>query len=271
MIGYRKAIIGTSSSFQYGHFINDMLCSLILVPPSYFIDSVIFVNFNVTTAKVYLKCLGIPYSEVFQLTNDWHYVSEAYFLRSKEVTNSLNVEGLPNLQKRFFKYLNLSDIASTKYRILNKKDGLWGRINNIEELTSLIQKTYPQYDFQRLDDSTPNSIYSISKALAEIKLLVTCGGSMVFNSIFMHKNTGIVICGSEIIDYPDTNLGYSLDIWMIYITSLFYHGRITDEDYNIKPVVTAVSYMLYAFENLKFPADAFNDYSYAYNLSLIHI
>ncbi|EAY03957.1 hypothetical protein TVAG_314870 [Trichomonas vaginalis G3] len=269
--GYRKAIIAISGSNTYGHFVADHLCSLILIPASYFINSVILIAFDAATAKTYLKCLGLPYHEVYSLTDEWFYVSEAHWLRAKELINSLNVDGLPNLQKKFYNYFNLSEIAPTKYRILNRIKGIWGRINNIEELTALIQKNYPKYDFQRLDDKVPYSIYTSSKLFAETKLLVTCSGSIVHNSIFMHKNTGVVICGSNLIDYPEINIGYSLDIWMIHTLGNYQHGTIPEHDYNIEPVIPAISYMLYAFENNRFPADAFKKYRYAYNLTDIEL
>lgn len=244
-----------------------MLSALLLIPGNYFEDGVILVNFGIENARNYMKYLNFDENKVFELTKAWNYVSECHILVAEEGVNALLVEGLPLLRKKFFENLHLNEIKPSKFNFLNRINGLWGRLINIDELINIAKEKYKgKYEFGQIGDEKVYNVIEISKLLAETKFLITCPGSMVMNAIFMHENTYILICGHRKLDAPNVGVCYSLNIYMIYANGDLPYKIVNDHPFPIYTFTFALEQMIYMIENGKWSDKVFEKYKYSYDI-----
>lgn len=266
MEGYDKAIIGYSYHYEYGHFVMDMLAGIVLIPQEYFKDACILVPFNQKAARTYIGLLGYDSTKVFSIKEKFFYVTEAHMIVSTEGVCSLLVKGLPTIREKFFRNLKMESIKPTKYYALNRKNGLWGRIDNMDDIIDIINKKFTDIVVERIPDKMPYNVAEFARMLASAKFIIFPAGSIVMNSIFMHEKTAILILGSSTLDYPDLSVGFALDIWMLYLDGKFTHGVETDIKFSITLALNGFKQLHYALEHGMWQEKVVDDYQVPYNL-----
>lgn len=264
MFYYNKVVLGYSKHTSYGHFIMDELCALIQIPHEYFEDAEIFINFPASASKIYLNLLGFNESRVHSLENYYIFCKEVVTLVSSDSINSLLVCGMPLLRTKMFAALNLSNTKPTKYLILNRKKGIWGRLQNVEELHKVAKIKFPQYNWEVVNDSIVYSVLDSSRWLSSTKLLVTTAGSMNMNCIFMHPGSAVCVCGSKVLDYPVLAVSYSLDLWCIYTNGYLLHGKVDPKPYPTQLFIESLSLIIEAQETGAWPKSASQHYLYTW-------
>lgn len=269
MFYYNKIVMVYTKHSEYGHFIMDQVCALIQIPEEYFENAEIFINFPAHLSKTYCKVLGFNTSRIHQLETYYVFCKEVITLVSSDSVNSLLVCGMPLLRTKMYAALNLSGTIPTKYLFLNRKKGIWGRIQNVEELQQLASVKFPQHNWEIANESIVYSVAEVSKLLASTKLLITTAGSMNMNCIFMHPGCAVCACGSKVLDYPVLAVSYSLDLWCIYTNGHLLHGYLDSRPYPTDLFIESLGLLIEAQENGAWPKRATHNYLYTWPIRRI--
>lgn len=256
---YKKVVLAFSYHLEFGHFLSDMICSLIQYPKEIIKGAQIFIPFSEKPAKMYCKVLGFDTDKIHELSSDWLYSEKIFVLHPEEGINAMSVVGFAKLREIFARNLNLDPIRPKDHVFLNRIKGIWGRINNIEELIFVAKEMYPKILWKQLDDMIVYNVSKVAKALAATKVLVTTAGSMCFNSVFMKSGTGIYSCGTAMIDFPALMSAFVGDIWMVYQTMPIKHGLIDYVPFNPDAFGYTLAFLMTAVEKGKWPENS-NDF-----------
>ncbi|EAY07087.1 hypothetical protein TVAG_140610 [Trichomonas vaginalis G3] len=215
---YDKVVVGFSYHLEYGHFIQDMLCGILVIPSEIALNAEIFVKFRSDIASKYFEFIGFNGSRVHELTDEWIYANDMYMAVSDFGINSLHVSW-GHFHDIIYEKYDLEKIVPTQHTIYNKPKGLWGHVSNMPQILEWTRAQYPQYKWIEYDYKTITNLSYVSKVIAATKIFFINSGSCVFNCIYLHKDCGVYILGNNLCDRNVFVGAYTLHLWLINVAS----------------------------------------------------
>lgn len=178
---------------NFGHTFFDFLDPLMLIPEEIRMTTPIVMNGLPNVVATVFNLMEIPMNNrVLIKEHTWVHVDRCYtFLRP---VVGLSVAGRTTVELRnlFFKKYKLDEIEPTQYYYSNRPTERPRYISNIDELLKSIKIHFPNITFKHLHDSYP-SLRKAATHWAKAKFIFTPVGSNCHNSIFMHKETVMVV------------------------------------------------------------------------------
>lgn len=235
---------------NYGHFLFDIICSILLFPRDVVWKSKIVLNRSSRRFRIYgdiLKCIGLNKSSAHFLTRkSCVYGHNIYFISG--VKNcSYNSDTAYILRKKLYSYYSIKPEKS-RY-LIHWRKGKHRRISNIFKVSNFIQSTFPLLKWEFTD--LKNALETVVKLFSTTKLYFTGAGSSVVNAIFMPDGSGVVL---YVADYPDYQNNVWLQAtrkWTIYFrfhNTRHKYDRIYFTDYHLELLNYSIKAVLNAIE-----------------------
>ncbi|EAY02437.1 hypothetical protein TVAG_044550 [Trichomonas vaginalis G3] len=247
-----NAVIARKYWNTYGHAIHDLLVMLVTYPESV-LNSTYYVihNWEQPLMQTHLIALGLGHMTPVLEYQKYYQVGKLYYNHPKERAHELFAFGLPNLHKRYRKYMNLSVITPTKYRVINRRPNERRYFTNINELISNLSKKFPNIEFTEM--FLQNTLTANAKQFAECKFVIGSGGSLLYNCMFMDKHAGIVILFGHLIDFPNLVLFGLIHMYSGGITHINVNHHDGRGPCHIPETVAMTEKIFYAMEHHKYP------------------
>ncbi|EAX86143.1 hypothetical protein TVAG_061210 [Trichomonas vaginalis G3] len=256
LISHRKMVVGWSRHFQFGHFLQDMVCGVISIPSEIVKDAEIFVAFPEPNAKAFFKLLGYDEDHVHGLTDELIFGHDVYIAVSDFGMNGL-FKSWVQLREIVYSVNHLYDIKPVNHFFMNKNVGNWGYVKNMIELYNITKKLYPQYNWIYHDDSIINkNLTEFARFMASVKLFVSGAGSIVFNNYLMHNETGILVVSRSLCDNPAFQTALHYHMWLLALAG----EVVTPNGINIteKKFLAGVHDIIHATYKSRWPVDIDN-------------
>lgn len=222
LISYRKIIVGWSRYYEFGHFLQDMVCGIIAMPQEIQDDAEIYFCFPEPNAKAFMKYLGYNEDRVHRLTDELVFGHDVYIAVSDYGMNGL-FQSWIELREIIFKQNKLYEIKPVDHVFVNKNVGNWGYAKNMMELFNLAKAQYPQYNWYYYDDAITRHIVEFGKIMAAAKLFISAAGSIVFNDYLMHNETGVLIISRKFCDNPAILTTLHYHMWCLALVGESVH------------------------------------------------
>lgn len=201
----------------YGHFVHDVFGALFMYPEEVLkMNPIIITNYqSITTFKEHLENVGMGHFEIVAIGNNAVHCDQLYYLRPEEMAHEYNTFCLPRMSKMFRKYLKLENIKPTKYKFVNRKETERRHFTNVPELKNVLKIEFPDIELE--DFYVLKRLNETALLFADCKVLIGSGGSLLCNSVFMQRGTGIVALFADRVDLPDNVMFGVLGIYSIGI------------------------------------------------------
>ncbi|EAY19973.1 hypothetical protein TVAG_402280 [Trichomonas vaginalis G3] len=238
----------------YGHFLHDILATLVMYPDDVLNQELyVFHNYNWNDKfKEHLDAMGLTHIHPYDSKiNGFVLVHKLYYIHAYENTHEFDHLGLPRVSKYFRSNLKFDQIEPTKYNIINRRPNERRYFTNIKELLNALKVKFPNINFQEIQ--LQEKLVDTGRLFAETKVLIGSGGSLLFNSMFMHNETGVVCLFANKIDLPDNIVLACFGIYNIGVVHPninFYEGQGACD---IELTVDCVDKIIFAVENKKYP------------------
>ncbi|EAX97053.1 hypothetical protein TVAG_353840 [Trichomonas vaginalis G3] len=207
---------------QFGHLIHDMLCCLSYIPqevidqgcvapgpwsgPHSAIQWIAFLKWNITLID------GYTHLQV--------YVNQLWSVNPTFHSHHATLGGIPNLRRRIRNIYPIEEIPAKRFVILKRT----GRraMSNYDALVASIKQNVIIDEGMKWEDLPFDSsnLTQVCFEWATYKVVVTVSGSMCYNSLFMHKNTGFCLSFSRKLDDPNIHLFIASEIFMAGVIHL---------------------------------------------------
>lgn len=215
LISFRKVVVAFSYHLEFGHFLNDLMCGLVLTPSDILEDAEIFIRYrNVNTIKSYCELLGFDPNHFHKLPNDWIYCNELFICESAAGLSSLHVSWR-DLNRHIYRVNKFDEIPAVNHIFINKQKTEWGCVLNEEEIYEYAKKEYPQYNWMILEPKAALKTMEFAKTLASAKILLSASGSLAFNDLFLRPQSGVYLMASNHRDNPAFLTAFSLDLYLL--------------------------------------------------------
>lgn len=146
--------------------------------------------------------------------------------------------------------LRVEEIPATKYALTNRYKTR--KLHNLGEVLKSFNENFPQYKWEIVPLSY-ESVAVCAKTLASFIVWFTPCGSQMSNSIFMHKDCGICISMSNIIDYQNYQIVYVSPVWVIGFNNKYGHQDPKGGNSTIDKAVRCMGILLETMKNKKWP------------------
>ncbi|EAX92569.1 hypothetical protein TVAG_316330 [Trichomonas vaginalis G3] len=237
----------------------DMLCGLISIPSEVLSDAEIFINFDEESVlKQHMAIFGFNPIHVHSLPDGWVFGHEIHINVGYHEAMCLH-QSWKQLHNLFYEKMNLSGIKPINHVFLNKEKGKWSHIRNLDEIIDVAKQMYPGYNWINIPIEKTRNTSEIARIFAETKLLISSGGSLSFNNIFMQPACGLLMyCGSCPVDTGTVATACVLDLWFFASpTPEIETWKIKDPAprYDPSKFKRDLPYIVYAVYNQSWPAD----------------
>lgn len=191
VIAYHRKVIlvGHLGMDSYGHFINDLLCPLLIVPEAAFKDSVIICRTNPFIHE-YIKYVGFNNDIILLHQSDWIYCSEVYYPGYPRPHNSHLGNIYLKLGQIIRKSLGLENVIPDRY-VLSNRITIWRQIHNMDEVLLKTKEKYPEYNWE-IHNMTPKPLPELAKIWGHARILFAVAGSNLMNA-FLFAQGSVVI------------------------------------------------------------------------------
>ncbi|EAY11832.1 hypothetical protein TVAG_459040 [Trichomonas vaginalis G3] len=201
----------------FGHWLTDGIAtSMIYFPRELMQKSKVIIRRPTQNWLNYLKEYGFDIINYYELKNRTVYkVKNLYTFISPDPYCSLYYSAI-QLRKQIHNFHNLTNLTASVGAYTNRKGAR--EIFNMEDIINLCRATYPNIQWINLTEKTfYTNLSTCIKTLGITKYYITGTGSNVFHCIYMKEDSGVVVIGTWLIDYPFIGLAKALGIWMMYV------------------------------------------------------
>lgn len=201
LFGHRKVIetydIGVFTICnwrEWGHTIDDFISGLTYLP-----ESVQKQEFTIAIPpsagkdlQDWLQACGFKVHLFDGYANQHIFVRQLYVVSHMSKAHRAFAGGYSYMRRKMFERFNLSQINSTRFCAMNRDTRRY--LGNFNEVVDGLNK------YVKIDDGktwevihNQHNIYEQVKLWPTIKVLFTVGGSQLFNCMFMHNSTGLIV------------------------------------------------------------------------------
>ena len=238
----------------FGHWLTDVIPLLLYLDESVWnMDPVFcFPPIDPNIVQQYFEIIGHPNTKCVTLRHEMVFAENLYVLRGKSEIHTAGFHSFPLLRQKIFDYYNLHAVKPTDYGYMNKERQR--HFTNLKELVQTLEQENEKVSFKFVVVNLPDRT-TFAKTMATFKLFISPCGSIAYNYIFMHENTGYITLSSRLIDFP--NLKSTLDINIFLITVI--HQSMSHFNSRGKVDIKRVAYCFkilnQAIEIKKWPTD----------------
>ncbi|EAY17276.1 hypothetical protein TVAG_266390 [Trichomonas vaginalis G3] len=236
-------LFGHKALNNIGHFMNDYLQPLILLPKEFRENCVCIINsLSMLNGDELLRAINV---------SKYIYVKEGEWVFAKRL--AVAVEGRPHymhygmslqiLVDKLREYYKLPEIEPTRYIIFNRANKTNRHILNIDDIIARMKTDIP-VKFEYVPDWI-GPYYEYAKFFSSVKCMFTAAGSNCHKTVFMKKGTVAAIVGSQMFDYGALSTLMSVGIRVAVAHHQFWHFYnkcVCDVDLAIKTIRVAVYY-----------------------------
>tara|TARA_B100000902_G_scaffold171714_1_gene165971 strand:+ start:3687 stop:4682 length:996 start_codon:yes stop_codon:yes gene_type:complete len=220
--------IVNSKSRNFGHFIIDAMCRLMLIPDSYNNYPVLLPSsFNINWIIEIFDYLGIKY---FLLENNKKYrVNELILTSDAHPSGNFNPDIVNNLRNIFLDKIE-KNTDKKENRIWAYREHISRAVGNFEQIEKILNK----YNFQLVKTEQLNLVEKIN-LFKNTEVLAGTHSSGLVNMIFMSKGSKLF----EVRDYKDSHKNALFSLASALGIDYFYTERsesLIDGDGNIDPI-----------------------------------
>ena len=252
--GFRHVLAAITPWTSFGHFINDIIGPLMLIEEYIWDLDPVFCcpPFDASIVRQYLDIAGHSNIKYVQLKNQMIFAENLYVIRGKTEYETSGFYTLNILRRKIFSYYNLSAVQPNDYGYMNKHGQR--HFTNLKELIETLEQENENVSFKFVSVNSPDRT-TYAKTMATFKLFISPCGSIAYNMIFMHENTGYITLSSLLIDFPNLKTALDINIFLITITHRnMWHFR-SKGDANIKRVSYCFKILQQAIQQKKWPND----------------
>ena len=238
---------------QWGHLIVDYLSSLMYLPQEVF-DQGFAIHgpwAGGHCVRDWLKLLNISAIVFDGYTNKQCFFRHLYVVNEMSDAHRAMTGGLQMIRQRLIDNQKFDQIPMTKFIVLNREDMRF--LSNYDELVDTLNKEVPIDEGQKWEKfDNKGELLHIMKVWASIKVLVTVGGSQLFNSVFMHRNAGILNIFPDNLFIEQLQLAIISEFFMagVFFKDFDHNGR-TGYKVDIPRVIRHTKQVVYAVQNKK--------------------
>lgn len=191
VIGFFHSVIhiGHLHMMSFGHFINDGLNPLMMMPDTVLNASVIVMQEN-PYIREYIKYLGLNNDICCVHNNEWVYAENLYYPGKPKPHLNHPGNTYRKLGLLFRKGLNLTDVVPDRYILSNRKTE-FRRIINMNEIYNKTKTEFPEYNWE-LDEMIPRPLPDLAKIWGHAKILFCVCGSNMMNCFILPKGCVII-------------------------------------------------------------------------------
>ena len=205
---------------NYGHNIHDFLCAMMFVPQEIKDKGIRVLNpkhFSEITLDI-ARYLGLKINYVYTKPSDQVFAKKIWIINTLEQSHGLTSGGIERIRAIVFEKEEYKKIKPERYVVANRIVGSNRFIDNADELVRVLNiKTNLERGARWIRDDKfyDVPIMEIIKYWMSLKVIVTVQGSNIYNGIFMHEKTGMVLLFSNRIDLPNMQFCTHLHVFMI--------------------------------------------------------
>tara|TARA_B100000900_G_scaffold260498_1_gene222048 strand:+ start:281 stop:1276 length:996 start_codon:yes stop_codon:yes gene_type:complete len=220
--------IVNSKSSNFGHWIIDAMCRLMLIPDKYSNYPVLLPsNFNISWIIEILEYLEIKYT--FLELNQKYRIKDLILTSDAHPSGNYNPDIVTKLRKIFLDKLN-SDIEEKANRVWGYREHISRQVGNFNEIEIILNK----YNFQIVKTEQLNLVEKIN-LFKNTEVLAGTHSSGLVNMIFMRKGSKLF----EVRDYQDSHKNALFSLASALGIKYFYTERsesLIEGDGNIDPI-----------------------------------
>ena len=220
--------IVNSKSSNFGHWIIDAMCRLMMIPDKYSNYPVLLPsNFNISWIIEILDYLEIKY--IFLELNQKYKVKDLILTSDAHPSGNYNPDIVRKLRKMFLDKLN-SDIEEKTNRVWAYREHISRQVGNFNAIEIILNK----YNFQLVKTEQLNLIEKIN-LFRNTEVLAGTHSSGLVNMIFMRKGSKLF----EVRDYQDSHKNALFSLASALGIKYFYTERsesLIEGDGNIDPI-----------------------------------
>ena len=143
----KACVFGHGNMGNFGHFINDYLCPLVLLPNDYLRDCVVVLSHRCGSyAREFLECLDVR-QYFFVGFDEWVFAKRLAVCIEGRPHNMHFGVPVQNLHDKLTNHFKLFNIVPSQYVILNRAHNTDRSLENFDELTDMIKLKFPTVKF----------------------------------------------------------------------------------------------------------------------------
>ena len=236
---------------NWGHCVIDGITGVVNMPEWIWeLNPVFVVGANGDLMREFFKAFSLEHIQVIESV-DLIYGEHIFLCKESYPWNGFGIKSIGLVKKKFFEYYHLERIQPQNYYFLNKEPGK----RHFDNLPELISKSceVTGLDWKEIDMPNFNDRDATVKLFASIKILVCPAGSLAFNSIYMHDETGMLSLMANELDLPQFKVLYGANVWCIAIihSSMAHLGG--SGNANIDECVECLTKLVYTVKNRHYP------------------
>ncbi|EAX88236.1 hypothetical protein TVAG_361040 [Trichomonas vaginalis G3] len=205
---------------MYGHNIHDFLCAMMFVPKDLMEKGIVVVSPHLFQKITYdiARYLDLNITFVSIKDNEQFFVRKLWIVHTLELAHGYASGGFQKIREIVFKKEDYKYIMPERYVVANRPKKSLRCISDANYLVKILNENTiieKGSKWIRDDKFYDVPLAEIIKYWMSLKILVTIQGSGIYNSIFMHETTGMVLLFSNVADGPNMQLCSHLHIFMI--------------------------------------------------------
>ena len=245
--------IGHMWVFVFGHFVLDVLPSMLFIPENVRNTSKLLLTINSTMYKEYYYAMGFRDDQFVFIENDqFLYVQQLHTVINKQPIHGNMVNGIKEIGPIVKKYYKVENIKPFYLGLQNRKEGLSRHLTNFDEIISECEKRYGKENILILPDAH-KSLYDAVLAFSSLRIFFGPTGSGFTNMIFMEEECGIVMAMGNWINGTFTALAYVLHIWCVTfnVAKMSHWNKARIGPVNLTRLFLSIDTVDYAIKNKK--------------------
>ena len=185
-------------SNEFGHFIDDILSSIMILP-----NNILFKKTFFTYEKFFNICVSIGFLRNNLYPVDFHIlynVNKAYYIFENYFHDHYGILYIKE-KNLFYKKCNLKFIKPERYIFINRKLGMKRYFLNFKDVYNNVTLIYNKIKWsfiENITDSINETFIDTAKFWAGNKLVISSAGSSCNNCIFMKYYTGFIVLLSDL-------------------------------------------------------------------------
>ena len=191
--------LGHTQIFQLGHFFQDAVAPILMFPKKIIKKSYIAINSIAQNYIEVYQAIGIPLNRVILLNpTDWVFCKNLYspiFPLPHLAHYGILIK---KLSKQLRKYYKIDSIIPSKYIFSNRLPSRRRNIGNMEEIVDTMNKVFPFYKFEYIQDN--EIISSSAKIWATAIFMFVPTGSNCIKELFMKEKSVMVVALGDATD-----------------------------------------------------------------------
>ncbi|EAY18806.1 hypothetical protein TVAG_268390 [Trichomonas vaginalis G3] len=239
--------------YSFGHFVNDVLAPLILIPKEVRDKSYILCFTSYFLARKFLPAFGLEKRFLKLNRYQWVYANHVYVADNPRTHVSHYGPAFKNLSILFKEKYNLMDVKPDRYILSNRK-GKIRRVPNFKEVVKTVKTLFPQYNWEAFIDNA-NSISTICKTWGRAQVLYLVTGSNVFKCFFLPQSCMVIILFGKVYDNSTLFALGSLNIHTCLVIEPQINHAVypTTEPMSLKKTEDAFKAVIYYLEHKEWP------------------